>query len=227
LLNNAWTAGCGKTVLAFVRIPSLPSPELIRSRATIINYFCHDIPFSASSKILYFFCDHRDPTKRSLNDLLCILIKQLLDGDGECLAGIVSWRKEKMPDAASIPKPLSNSEYIDLIRRLCTRWTSIRLVIDAIDECEDLNTFVPGLATLVADSNINLLLTSRHDVDLVRAIEPIAKYRVPMVENMRDDIHQYLVGQVRTRIERGSLKLRDRTLEASIVGELEQKADGM
>jgi hypothetical protein len=99
--------------------------------------------------------------------------------------------------------------------------------VDAVDECEGLGTFMPGLANLISNSNISLLLTSRHDVDLVRAIEPLAKYRVPVVENMRDDIHQYLVMQTRTRVEGGSLKLRDKSLETSIVTELEKKADGM
>jgi hypothetical protein len=136
-------------------------------------------------------------------------------------------RKEKISEASPVPKPLSTAEYIDLIRKLSSRWTSVRLVIDAVDECEDLGTFVLGLSALVKNSNISLLLTSRHDVDLVRAIEPISKYRVSVMENMRDDIHQYLLVHVKKRIQEGALKLRDKSLELSIINELEHKADGM
>jgi hypothetical protein len=81
------TAGCGKTVLAFAFLSPRCS-ELTRYRATIINHFYRDISSSASSQILYFFCDHRDPTKRSLNDLLCVVIKQLLDSDVDCFTEI-------------------------------------------------------------------------------------------------------------------------------------------
>jgi hypothetical protein len=200
---------------------------LTRPRATIIRHFCENTSLSTTSATLYFFCDHRDPSKRLLNDLLCVLLKQLLDRNDECFAEVNSWWKERLSDSSSVLKLLSTSEYIDLIRRLCNQLTSVRLIIDAIDECADLETFVPGLSTLTANSNINLLLTSRHNVDLVRAIEHLAKYRVPVAENMRDDIHQYLVAQVRKRIDKGSLKLREKSLEASIVTELEHKADGM
>jgi len=154
-------------------------------------------------------------------------VKQLLDGNDECFAEVESWRKEKRSESSSVPKPLGTSDYVNLIRRLCNKWDSVRLIVDAVDECSELRTFMPGLSTLVAISNISLLLTSRHDVDLVRSIEPIAKYKVPVMENMGDDIHEYLVAQISKRITEGSLKLRDKSLQGFIATELEKKADSM
>ena len=193
----------------------------------MVNHFQQSVSEAGTCAVLYFFCDHRDPGKQSFHDLLRILVKQLLDGKHECFAEIKAWRKEKNIDSSAVPKPLGNSDYVDVIRRLCAKWDFVNLIIDAVDECADLNTFMSGIASIVANCNINLLLTSRHDVELVRAIEPIAKYKVPVEENMRDDIHSFLVAQLNKRTTEGTLKLRDKSLEDIIAGELEKKADGM
>jgi hypothetical protein len=199
---------------------------LTKCRATIIDHFQKDTSDSTTTAVLYFFCDHRDPGKQSFHNLLIVLVKQLLDDNDDCFTEIKSWRKEKLADSPSA-KPPSTSGYIDLIQRLCSKWHSVRLIVDAFDECAGLGTFVSGFSSLVKTSNISLLLTSRHDVDLARVVDPIAKYRVPVVENMREDIHEYLAAQISERMSNGALKLRDKSLETHIAAELEKKADGM
>jgi hypothetical protein len=193
----------------------------------MVNHFQRSDAQDGTCAVLYFFCDHRDPGKQSFHDLLCILVKQLLDGKREGFAEIKAWRKEKNTDSSRVPKPLENSDYVDLIRRLCANWNSVKLIIDAVDECTSLETFISGLASIVANCNINLLLTSRHDVELVRIIEPLAKYKVAVEENMRDDIHSFLTGEVKRRTAERTLKLRDKLLEGIIIEEIEEKADGM
>jgi hypothetical protein len=101
-------------------------------------------------------------------------------------------------------------------------------MIDALDECSFLSAFIGGLKSLiVAKSNIRLLLTSRHDVELKRFIAPITTYQLPVIEHMRVDIWTYLSAEVESRIALGLLKLRQESLAAEIVTALEERADGM
>jgi hypothetical protein len=114
------------------------------------------------STVLYFFCDHRDPNKQSIRDFFHAIIKQLLDQDNNCFANAEAWRDEKTTGSLSAAKPLVNSEYVEIIRRMCSRWISVSIVLDALDECTGLNAFVDDLVALKSESNVRLLLTSRH-----------------------------------------------------------------
>jgi amino acid transporter len=181
----------------------------------------------SASTVLYFFCDHRDPSKQSIRDFLHVIIKQLLDQDINCFADANAWRHEKTMGTLSAAKPLVNSEYIDIIRRMCSRRNTVSIVVDALDECTDLNTFVEDLVTLKAISNIRLLLTSRHDIEVVRVIQPIAQHTISISDYMRNDIKIYLETEINSRVGQRSLKLRESWLKAEIATSLEAKADGL
>jgi hypothetical protein len=181
----------------------------------------------SASTVLYFFCDHRDPNKQSTRDCFHAIIKQLLDQDNNCFADAEAWLDEKNTGALSAAKPLVNSEYIEIIRRMCSRWISVSIVLDALDECTGSNAFVDDLVALKAESNVRLLLTSRHDIEVIRAIQPIAQHTVSISDYMRNDIKIYLETEIKNRIGQRSLKLRESWLEAQIATSLEAKADGL
>jgi hypothetical protein len=96
-----------------------------------------------------------------------------------------------------------------------------------MDECSELTTFVNGLGSLAKDSNIKLLLTSRHDIELIRAITPIAEYKMVVTEHMEADIQTYLTSEVHSRITRKSLKFKQKNLDLLTVDALKKNADGM
>jgi hypothetical protein len=156
-----------------------------------------------------------------------VVVKQLLDQDHGCFHDAKYWREEKESDKSLVPKPLSILEYCKFIQQLGLRWKSVNLVVDALDECAYLDRFVEGLGDLIAMSNIKLLVTSRQNVELKRMIDPISTYQISLVEHMREDIHRYLVAEVKSRIVVGKLKIREKNLENWIVVTLEEKADGM
>jgi len=198
-------------------------------RATAIEYLQQN--FATEYTILYFFCDHRDPSKQSLQDLLHVAVKQLLDTNDSCFTAANAWREERHPTSKNrskpIVQPLTTSEYIELVQRLCRCWKKVCLVVDAVDECSELTTFVNGLESLRKDSNIKLLLTSRHDIELIRAISPISGYKIAVTEHMQEDIQTYLASEVQSRIAHGSLKFKQKDLDLLIVDALKKNADGM
>lgn len=101
------------------------------------------------------------------------------------------------------------------------------LVVDAIDECSELDTLVDGIDRLTEDSNIKLLVTSRHEIELIRAISPLADCKIAVSEHMEEDIQIYLASEVQSRIYRKLLKFRQSGLDVLIVEALKKNADGM
>jgi hypothetical protein len=158
-------------------------------------------------------------------------VKQLFDRDEDCLAAANSWRNQKHPalNSRSSPfiQPLGVPEYIELLNFLFIRWERVRLVVDAVDECVDLATFVDGLQSLAKNSELQLFLTSRHDVELNQAISPISTAKIAVSEHMDTDIIIYLRSEVQARIAHNFLKLRQKDLSLQIVEALRKNADGM
>lgn len=158
-------------------------------------------------------------------------MKQLLDRDLNSFTAVNSWRDEKNPSLRRRPKsllqPLTISEYIRLIRFVCRQWQTVSLVVDAIDECSELDTLVDGIDRLTEDSNIKLLVTSRHEIELIRAISPLADCKIAVSEHMEEDIQIYLASEVQSRIYRKLLKFRQSGLDVLIVEALKKNADGM
>jgi len=180
------------------------------------------------SLILHFFFERRGSGKQSTQDLLHAMAKQLLDASQECVAEAKRWRDDrKVSMGAGISKPLSLLEYINLVKDLCSHWTRVVLVLDALDECSNLKILTQSLGGLANGTNLRLLLTSRYDVEMQNFVQPLSGLQVSITELMQDDIHIYLASEVQSRISRGVLKFRTHGMDQTIVEELQKRADGM
>ena len=180
--------------------------------------------------VVYFFSDHRNPNMQSLQDLLHVIVKELLALNPTCFEDAKYWYEERLRTVAgdtTAAKSLSTSEYIKFINQLCLRWESVSLVVDALDECVGLDSFVGGLKEFLGGSNVRLLLTSRHDVELKRVLGPIADYQISVMENMSEDIETYLVTEIQHRVASGTLKFKQKGLDTLIISAIVEKANGM
>jgi hypothetical protein len=168
--------------------------------------------------------------KQSFQDLIHSVLKQLMALNPACFLIAREWRDERIQtDDGSMPiaKPLSSSEYVMFIARLCSLWSRVDLIVDALDECSEVDTFISGFKSLMSGTNLNILLTCRAEVEIGLAVAPIAKYQVSLIYQMKDDIRQFLRAEVERRVSLGVLKLRQKGLNMLIVEELAKKADGM
>jgi hypothetical protein len=202
----------------------------VSDSATVVEYLQTDLD-QKQSIVLYFFCSHRNPRKRNLENCLNAFSKQLLDMSPEYFNYTKEQYNEKLQKTQGqqgTPAKLSIDEYISLIKQFCLRLEKVVVVVDALDECADRSGFFRGLLKLSGESlTINLFLTSRYEVELERMINPVASHRLALKEHMRSDIRTYLYAETTTRIGQGSLKLRQESLVANIIAVLEEKADGM
>jgi len=73
-----------------------------------------------------------------------------------------------------------------LLKTLCQRFERTVIVIDALDECDDLEGFVKALCDIMNSAEIykhvNILVTSRDEVQIERSLGALASCRVPMEE---------------------------------------------
>jgi hypothetical protein len=103
----------------------------------------------------------------------------------------------------------------------------VSLIVDALDECADVKSFMKSIGDLTQESNIALLLTSRDEVEARLAISPFAKIQMSLSGRMRNDICTFLVREVHDRIAQKTLKIKAKSLDNQIVTTLAGKADGM
>jgi DNA replicative helicase MCM subunit Mcm2 (Cdc46/Mcm family) len=137
-------------------------------------------------------------------------------------------RLQETQGQQGMPATLSINENINLIKQFCFRFDDVFMVVDALDECVDRKGFTCGLRRFREENeNIKLLLTSRYEVDLERLIAPVASHRLALKEYMKSDIKMYLNAEIETRLQQGTLKLRQKSLVSDIVTAIEGKADGM
>jgi hypothetical protein len=164
----------------------------------------------------------------SLQDCLHVFTKQLLDRNPSCFDVAKKFYLERLPKSQGQPATLSIDEKISLIKQLCLSLNTVFIVVDALDECTDRDSFSRCLLSLSeGNPKIKLFLTSRYEVELERLVFPMASHHLSLKEHMRSDIKSFLNHETATRLAQGTLKLRQEGLAVDIVSAIEEKADGM
>ena len=100
-------------------------------------------------------------------------------------------------------------------------------MVDALDECSELKTFVDVLKQMTVTGEIRTILASRHEVDLERAIRPITGFSVDLKRHMSADIKSFIYDEVRNRRLSGSLKCKNERLELAICSAILQNSSEM
>jgi len=149
----------------------------------------------------YFYLDFRDVNKQNRRDLLPSLISQLSDQSHrhyDILNGL--YLKHK----SGAQKP-SEDELIQCLKDMLTlpNQPPVYIIIDALDESPDMSG-LPSPQELVLDLmkelvelsslNLHLCVTSRPEIDIRKALEPLTSCRVSLHEQsgQRQDIIGYV-----------------------------------
>jgi hypothetical protein len=104
--------------------------------------------------------------------------------------------------------------------------------MDALDESLEGEAFAQAFANLLqaaanSDVVVQVILTSREDLNVERSIAAIATSRLSLVNQMEDDIRAYISFEVSERLKTRKMKLADATLADKIVHSLVERAEGM
>ena len=181
----------------------------------------------------YFYFDFRDINKQNRSDLLPSLVTQLSD-QSHRHCDILN--RLYLRHGRGAQKP-SEDELIQCLKDMLTLpdQQPVYLIIDALDECPDTSgmpspreqvlDFVKKLVELSL-SNLRLCVTSRPEIDIRRALEPLTSFRVSLHEQsgQRQDIIDYVTSVVRSDAKMCRWRDEDKNL---VIETLSDGADGM
>ena len=183
--------------------------------------------------LAFFYFDFRDVAKQHLRDLLCSLLVQLSnqsDNFFKILSELYSnhFRGSQQP---------SDDALIQCVRDILTLpgQGEIYIILDALDECPN-SSGIPTPREQVLDiieelvalhlPHIHFCITSRPEVDIRVALEPLAIYNVSLHEQagQNQDISDYIKSVVYSDPNMLRWSEEDRQL---VVKTLTEKAGGM
>jgi Cdc6-like AAA superfamily ATPase len=200
--------GCGKTIMS----------------STVIKKLQADDP-RETGPLVYFFFSFAEDKKQTAEHCVRSLIDQL-------------WREaparsddvEKLFHASNDgEKQPSWDALLSTLEALISRYRYVRIVLDALDECQDRKSLLPWLVRLISLENTQTIVTSRREHDITAALHECipSKCTVPLQSaTIADDIQAYV--QDRLREGSGFKKIaKEHRIRNEIENTLIQKADGM
>ncbi|KAI9432166.1 hypothetical protein H4582DRAFT_1777605, partial [Lactarius indigo] len=226
---NRWRAdGC----LLWIHGKRTRSQAVISSSSVIIRDI-EDVCNAGFASMAYFYFDFKDTAKQDSRALLSSLLIQLSD-QSDAYCDILHDLYAAHRRGSVQPKDNALAQCLKTML-VALRDTPIYLVLDAVDEC--LNTSgVPSprekVLRLVKDlvelklSNLHLCITSRPEIDIRNALEPLAAHQISLhnESGQNADIANYVNSVVYSdsRMRRWRVEERDMVVER-----LSTKADGM
>jgi hypothetical protein len=181
----------------------------------------------------YFYFDFRDTNKQNRHDLLPSLIAQLSD-QSHSHCDMLNDLYLKHESGAQKP---SDDELIQCFKDMLIlpNQQPVYLVIDALDECPD-TSGMPSPREQVLDlakelvelssPNLRLCVTSRPEIDIRRALEPLTSLRVSLHEQsgQKQNILDYVTSVVQSDAKMCRWRDEDKNL---VIETLSERADGM
>jgi hypothetical protein len=185
------------------------------------------------ASLAYFYFDFRDVNKQNRRDLLPSLVTQLSD-QSHRHCDILN--RLYLKHLSGTQKP-SEDELIGCLKDMLTLPDQhpVYLVIDALDECPDTSgmpspreqvlDFLKALVEL-SSPNLRLCVTSRPEIDIRRALEPLTSLRVSLHEQsgQKRDIIDYVTSVVQLDLKMCRWRDEDKNL---VIATLSERADGM
>ena len=181
----------------------------------------------------YYYFDFRDTNKQNRHDLLHSLVTQLSD-QSHRHCDILNDLYVKHGSGAQKP---SEDELIQCLKDMLTLpdHQPVYLILDALDECPD-TSGMPTPREQVLDlvkelvelspPNLRLCVTSRPEIDIRRALEPLTSLRVSLHDQsgQRQDIVNYVTSVVQSDAKMRRWRDEDKN---SVIETLSERADGM
>ncbi|KIV87711.1 hypothetical protein PV11_03240 [Exophiala sideris] len=198
--------GAGKTILV----------------STMIDDLAKDL--SNDHGLAFFFCDFKTAETQDVPNILRSLIKQfvLQDEGGSAMIALLDFRERHSRG----PTIIQSAQYLELLHKVVQPFTSSSIVIDGLDEIRHNRPAVLEDLTTIQNSasSINLLFSSRREVDIEEQLRDFQKLSVSASES---DLKLYVAAELGTRIRRKQLKIGDPDLKGDIIARLATGAGGM
>ncbi|KAH9969668.1 hypothetical protein BC827DRAFT_22708 [Russula dissimulans] len=188
---------------------------------------------SESALMAYFYCDFRDEDKQYRRNMILSFLFQLSAQSNTCFDAL--WDLYSAHDDGA-QKP-SDGALLQCLKEVLSLRAQGRmyLILDALDECPQ-NSGMPSSREQALDlvksliklssPNLHICVTSRPEIDIRNALEPMTSFRVSLHEQsgQKKDIIEYVNSVVYSDIMMQRWREDDKRL---VVETLSERADGM
>jgi Cdc6-like AAA superfamily ATPase len=196
--------GAGKTMMAAIAIDFL-----CRTAE------CDDIG------IAYLFCSYKAQADQSASSLFAALLKQLVQSRPD-IAAPVTRNCEHHIKQRSRP---SLDKILRVLQSVCLNYTTVYIVVDALDECTDRDgtqgRLIDKLRELQVKTDVRLLFTSRFIPEITQ------KFQLNLMLEVRaseEDVKRFVAGQM-PRLP--NCIRRDDELKQAVQNKIVEAVDGM
>jgi len=195
--------GAGKTIIAAIVIEHLKKLQ------------------SSSVGVAYVYCNYKAQQEQDSTSLLAAILKQLVQARPS-LVELVEQLLQQHVNRGTKP---SSDEMFEALRSVLAIYSTVHVVIDALDECRDHDgtrrQFLSNLRNLQAETNLNLMATSRFIPDIV---DEFSRAIMIKVRASDEDVKQFVAGQI---YRLPHCIRRDSTLQELVQNKIVEAADGM
>ena len=182
----------------------------------------------------YYYFDFKDIAKQDIRGFVASLLAQLCAKSDSCY-DILSELYSKNNAGSQQP---NNHALTDCLKKMLQlpRQPTIFIIVDALDECPNTFGFPKTAREKVLDlleelvhlnlPNLRICVTSRPEIDIRNALEPLASYQVSLQDEsgQKKDILDYIITVVTTDRIMRKWRPEDKQL---VINTLSAKADGM
>jgi hypothetical protein len=215
---DAWQQGGDKTLFC----PGIPGAGKTMVAAIAVDHLCKRArEKNENIGISYLFCNYKAQLEQSAANFLAVVLKQLVQSQPD-LATLVIRMHGKHEKQKSRP---SLDEILGAIQSACAAYSTIYLVVDALDECSNQDgtriQFISKLREVQAKTNMHLIVTSRFIPDVVEQFESGPTLEVRASDH---DVRRYVAGQL-LRLPR--CVQRNDGLARDIQNKIAEAVDGM
>ena len=196
--------GAGKTMIAAIAID-----ELLRT--------IHDDGVG----IAYVYCDYKSQEEQNATSLMATILKQLLQAQPS-LSEPLQTLHQKHAGRGTRP---SLDDIFTSLRAVLSGYTTVFLVVDALDECQESDgsrrQFLTRIRDLGAELDFRLLITSRFIPEIVDEFKEIPRLEI---KASHEDVRRFVHGQMH-RLPR--CIQRDSALQEKVQDKVVEAVDGM
>ena len=190
-----WSAGENEPTQPVLWIYAIPG-----AGKTVLASYLVDCANRSENKhikphpVLYFFCKNADADKNNPLAIAKALAHQLFQSPQIVQSDFMKDLKFLM-DQGGRTRAINFRPLFKLICQHLYNLPRATIVIDAADECSNINLLLPGLIELTHRSSVKIILTSRREPDLIKIFGD--RLNLDMgPEDLREDIRAYLEYQV-------------------------------
>ena len=196
--------GAGKTMTAAIAVDNLFK--------TVQN---------SSVGVAYVYCNYKAQEEQDATSLLAAILKQLVQARPSLVEPVERLYQQHI-DRGSKP---SLDEVFGALRSVLAKYSTVHVVIDALDECRDSDgtrhQLLVRLRELQAGADLRMMVTSRFIPEIVDEFREALRLEV---QASNEDVTQFVAGQI-YRLPK--CIQRDSALQKMVQGKIVGAVDGM